>query len=42
MAILQWAPRVTLSAIHFVSDFNGARVVELTNARTGSAQPLSS
>ncbi len=41
VAILQWEPRVTLTAINFSSDFNGAMVVELTGTRADSAQSLS-
>ncbi|MEH6397702.1 GPW/gp25 family protein [Pantoea sp. Haah2121] len=41
MAILKWEPRVTLSAISFESDINGAMVVELSGNRTDNAQPFS-
>ncbi|MDZ7278193.1 GPW/gp25 family protein [Pantoea eucrina] len=41
MATQQWDPRLTLTAINFASDFNGAMLVELTGNRTDSAQPRS-
>ena len=41
MAILKWEPRVTLTAISFESDINGAMVVELSGNRTDNAQPFS-
>lgn len=40
-AILQWEPRVKLTAISFESDINGAMVVELSGNRTDGAQPFS-
>jgi len=41
MAILQWEPRIKLTAINFESNFNGGMVVELTGNRTDTAQPFS-
>jgi len=41
VAILQWEPRVKLTAINFESDFNGGMVVELTGTRTDTTQPFS-
>lgn len=41
VAILQWEPRVRLTAINFDPDFDGSMVVELSGVRTDSAQPFS-
>jgi len=41
LALLQWEPRIRLTAISFEADYNGAMVVELTGNRTDNAQPLS-
>lgn len=41
MAILQWEPRIKLTAINFESNFNGGMVVEMTGNRTDTAQPVS-
>jgi len=41
LALLQWEPRIRLTAINFETDYNGAMVVELTGNRTDNAQPLS-
>ena len=41
MAILQWEPRVKLTAISFESDISGAMVVELSGNRTDNANPFS-
>ncbi len=41
MALLQWEPRIKLTAISFESDYNGAMVVELTGNRTDNAQSFS-
>lgn len=41
VAILQWEPRVRLTAINFDPDFDGSMVVELSGVRTDSTQPFS-
>ena len=41
VAILQWEPRVRLTAINFESNFNGGMVVELTGTRADTTQPFS-
>lgn len=41
LSILQWEPRIKLTAISFESDINGAMVVELSGNRTDNAQPFS-
>jgi len=40
VAILQWEPRVRLTAINFESNFNGGMVVELTGTRADTTQPF--
>lgn len=40
VAILQWEPRVRLTAINFESDFNGGMLVELTGTRADTTQPF--
>lgn len=41
MAILQWEPRVKLTAIDYAPDFNGGMVVEITGERTDALQNFS-
>lgn len=41
VAILQWEPRVKLTAISFESYINGSMEVELTGNRVDTAQPFS-
>jgi len=41
LALLQWEPRIKLTAISFEADYSGAMMVELTGNRTDNAQPLS-
>ncbi|MDU6412812.1 MAG: GPW/gp25 family protein [Yersiniaceae bacterium] len=40
-AILQWEPRITLTAISYESTFDGGMVVDITGNRTDTAQGFS-
>ena len=41
MAILQWEPRIKLTAISYEPAYNGGMVVELTGSRTDTSQYFS-
>lgn len=41
MAILQWEPRVKLTAITYEPDYNGSAVVEITGSRTDTGAGFS-
>nr|WP_312064534.1 GPW/gp25 family protein [Pantoea septica] len=41
MALLQWEPRIQLSAINYEASYDGGMTVELTGSRSDTAQAFS-